>query len=70
MSKRFELVQKHEEYEDYDTILGGNDAADVATNEDVRRLTIVRSETPWAYLTMADYSERDITIEAAEELLA
>lgn len=65
---RFELVQKHEEYTDYDTELGTSD--DIVTNESVRRLTIVESKTPYAYLTMADYSERVISVDAAKELLA
>ena len=82
MSKRFQFVQKFEEYIDYDTDLVGLDEIEIQTEgltEEVRRLTLVeprcadpmlnRPTERHAYLTMRDYTEKVITWEEAQQLL-
>lgn len=62
MTKRFALLHVFKEYTNY-VPTSDKDAA--------RRLTIVRprDEKPWAYLTLRDYTEQQLTLEQAEALL-
>lgn len=67
LGNRFEFVQQHDGYVDYQTVLGGL-AEDQLTederirwaDEKVRRVTFVLPEHR-AYLTMRDYSEEYVS---------
>lgn len=67
MAKRFEFIQKFDEFTDYATSL---DAVENGT-EPYRRLTLVeRATESYAYLTTKDNSTARITVQRAQELLA
>lgn len=68
MTKRFKFIQEWEEYTDYESSFARRESG----KENIRRVTYVRrdGEQPYAYLTMVDESEKRITIEQADALIA